>query len=128
MGTKTCNKCGKSDLGWNKQAFKDTGKWKLEAHKDSNSDWCIKPYKKVVRMYMGKKSDYVKCKLCLGNSGHCFVDGFFERHPEVNGHTLSEHTAQWHPNGEILDDIDFMVISDEEKAKVRKLWNQPKIQ
>ncbi len=114
----TCNKCGKKDLSWNKEEFKNTGKWRLIPHRDSKKEWCIEPYKKKVKMYMGNKKDYVKCELCLGNSGHCFVDDFFERHPEVHGHTLSEHKATWHPNGEVLNDIDFMAINDEEKERL----------
>jgi len=122
-GTKTCNKCKHKNLGWDYDFNKKTGKWKLENHKRSDGKWCNKPPEN--KFYKGKKEDYVKCELCLGNSGHCYVDDFFDRHPEIHGHTISEHKAQWHPNGELLDDIDFMVISDEEKEKTRKLWNQP---
>ena len=37
------------------------------------------------------------------------------------------YAIDWHPNNEILDDIDFMVLSDEEKEKHRVGWNMPKI-
>jgi hypothetical protein len=40
---------------------------------------------------------------------------------------LTEHLKVFHPNNEILDDIDFMVLSDEEKEKHRVGWNMPKI-
>jgi hypothetical protein len=126
MGNKTCNKCGRDSLGWDKKYHEANGKWKLEPHKDAMNDWCIKPFVKRQPIYMGKSSDYVKCELCLGNSGHCFVDDFFERHPEVAGKTLSEHKEMYHPNGEILDDIDFMVLTDEQKERVREIQNKPK--
>ena len=39
---------------------------------------------------------------------------------------MTEHLKVFHPNNEILDDIDFMVISDEEKNKKRMEWKMPK--
>ena len=120
LDLKTCNRCGRKVDGWNKPFFEKTGKWKLVDHKTKDGDWCIrnnfveKKYDKI------KKSDFVKCELCLGNSGHCYVDDFFERHPHIAGHTLKEHKEQWHPNNEILDDYDFMSIPKEEQDKLRK--------
>jgi hypothetical protein len=127
-GTKTCNKCGHKNLGWDLAFNKKTGKWKLDNHKTTDDKWCNKPVEdgsKWKNYYKGKKADYVKCKLCTGNSGHCYVDDFFERHPEVMGHTLAEHTAMYHKNGEIRDEISMMILSDEQRADMRKDWNCP---
>ena len=45
---------------------------------------------------------------------------------QLGGLSLTEHLKVFHPNNEILDDIDFMVLSDEEKEKHRVSWNMPK--
>jgi hypothetical protein len=49
-----------------------------------------------------------------------------EKHAQLSGFNLTEHTKVFHPNNEILDDIDFMVISDESKESIRVDWNMPK--
>jgi hypothetical protein len=55
------------------------------------------------------------------------------RRPELHYISKEDHIKMFHPNGEILDDIDFMspAVSDGEtsedaKNRIRKEWNQPK--
>jgi hypothetical protein len=124
-GTKVCNKCGKKNLGWDYDFNKKTGKWKLENHKRMDGKWCNKPPENKVQKTTS--ADYAECELCLGNSGHCMSDDWCRRNPDhARATTLSEHKARHHPNGEVLDEIDFMILTDEQKAKTRLVWNQPK--
>ena len=64
------------------------------------------------------------CELC---SMFLFKESIKSQYPQFSGETLTEHLKTFHPNNEILDEIDFMVISDEEKEKMRMLWGMPKI-
>jgi len=50
----------------------------------------------------------------------------FEKYPQLEKQTLEEHVKLWHPNGELLDDIDFMVLDNKQKDKIRYKWIQPK--
>lgn len=63
------------------------------------------------------------CDMC---GRFCIKPETFEKHPQLGGLTITEHVQQWHPNGEILDDIDFMVLTYKEKDKLRYQWVQPK--
>ena len=38
---KTCNKCGKRDLSWNKTWYDHSGKWQLVNHKNKDDKWCV---------------------------------------------------------------------------------------
>ena len=68
-------------------------------------------------------SDYEFCELC---GIHFYKKETLEKHKQLGGMNLAEHLKIFHPNNEILDDIDFMVISDEEKNKKRIKWKMPK--
>jgi hypothetical protein len=69
-------------------------------------------------------NDYEFCELC---GIHVYKKETLEKHKQLSGLNLTEHLKMFHPNNEILDDIDFMVISDEEKNKKRMEWKIPKI-
>lgn len=71
------------------------------------------------------KDDYDFCDLC---SGFYFKESVFINYPQLVGihQTIQEHKNMWHPNGEILDFIDFMVITEKEKEKKRLEWDVPK--
>lgn len=68
-------------------------------------------------------NDYKFCELC---GIHVYKKETLEKHKQLSGLSLTEHLKVFHPNNEILDDIDFMVLSDEEKQKVRTVWKMPK--
>ncbi len=38
---KTCKKCGKRDLSWNKSWYDHSGKWQLVNHKNKEDGWCV---------------------------------------------------------------------------------------
>jgi hypothetical protein len=46
-----------------------------------------------------------------------------ERNPNWVSVTPEEHAMVFHPNNEILDDIDTMVITDDEKQELRNYRN-----
>ena len=69
-------------------------------------------------------SDYEFCELC---GIHVYKKETLEKHKQLGGTDLTEHLKIFHPNNEILDEIDFMVISDESKEKFRVDWGMPKI-
>lgn len=119
MGNKECNKCKKKGLGWDYEHNKKTGKWKLEDHRKKDGEWCnkqsVKPHEAEL-----KKGEIEKCKLCKGNSGWLLTEKGRKNHPKWVSATPEEHAMLFHPNNEILDDIDMMVISDSEKLAIRK--------
>ena len=63
------------------------------------------------------------CELC---SHLVYKESIKLKYPQLYGESLTEHLDIFHPNNEILDDIDFMVISDEAKEKFRVDWGMPK--
>ena len=63
------------------------------------------------------------CELC---SHLVYKESIKTQYPQLYGESLTEHLKIFHPNNEILDDIDFMVISDESKEKFRVDWGMPK--
>ena len=67
--------------------------------------------------------DHIFCHLCgnwlLSEEAHI-------KYPKLHYISTKEHIKSLHPNGEILDDIDFKCVSDDEKEKIRIKWNQPK--
>jgi hypothetical protein len=94
MNDKKCNRCGKRGLGWDLEFHKKMGKWKLENHKTVNGKWCNKP-KEIL---MGKKSDYDICQLCSeSNFGY------------VRKEDKEEHLRKYHPNGEMLTELDWIM-------------------
>lgn len=50
-----------------------------------------------------------------------------DKRPELHYVDMIEHIETFHPNGEILDDIDFMAITSEQKETFRLKTNTPKI-
>lgn len=106
-GTKVCNKCGKKNLGWDYDFHKKTNKWKLENHKRQDGKWCNKPPEN--KYIKAKKTDYIKCPMCKGNSGWLLTDYARERYSEWHSLTLEEHTKTFHSNGEVLTDKDLIV-------------------
>ena len=79
-----------------------------------------------------KQKDFIKvtdkffdfCELC---SGLLYKESIKSQYPQLHGESLTEHLKTVHPNNEILDDIDFMVLSDEDKEEFRIRCNLPKI-
>jgi len=101
-----CPICKQELSGFNWTKTKNNKNWL--ADKDGN--WHDCPNNNGKKKYvMSKASDFVFCNMC-GN--------FHE--------DLDEHVKKHHPRGEILDNIDYMVISDVEKEKTRLELNQPR--
>ena len=92
MNDKTCNRCHKKGLGWDLEFHKKMGKWKLENHR-VNGKWCNKPRENLT----AKKSDYDLCELCSESS-----------FGNVRSEDKEEHLRKYHPNGEMLTDLDFI--------------------
>ena len=68
----------------------------------------------------GKKQDLEKCKLCKGNSGWVLTEQGRSRLVDRYSPTMEEHINLFHPNNEVLDDVDMMVMFPEEKEQLRK--------
>jgi len=88
---------------------------------------------KTTSKYQSKSSFVATAKLIYNDYDFCELCGVLvykketlDKHTQLSGFNLTEHLKVFHPNNEILDDIDFMVISDESKEKVRVDWNMPK--
>lgn len=75
---------------------------------------------------MGKfnRTNYDFCMYC---GKLFFKQETLNEHPTLSHHhALAQHKLLFHYNGEILDDIDFMVLSDDDKEKKRVEWGRPK--
>lgn len=95
---KTCNKCGKKELEWNKKHHERTGKWKLEDHKNKEGEWCVRNDVKS-KSYIASKKDIILCEYCKdSNFGLC-------RSKE----DYIAHVKAYHPNREILTNLDYMM-------------------
>jgi len=93
---KTCLRCGKGGLTWDKEFHTKTGKWKLENHKRDDGKWCNKP----PEIMMVRTIDECQfCPLCAGSS--------FGLIKSKNPKDLELHMTNIHPNGEIKTDLDF---------------------
>lgn len=103
MGDKVCNRCGKKGLGWDLSFHQKMGKWKLENHKREDGKWCNKPPEIIA----AKKWDFIKCDLCLGNSGYCLTEEAHKRNPQWHYISLEEHKKLWHDNGRTMSELDF---------------------
>ena len=66
-----------------------------------------------------KKNDIEKCKLCKGNSGWILTEQGRSRLVDRYSPTMEEHLKTYHPNNEVLDDIDFMVVFNDQKEQLR---------
>ena len=119
MGNKECNKCKKKGLGWDMEYNKKTGKWKLDDHRRQDGKWCNKLSRQSQEVKM-KKGDIEKCKLCKGNSGFLLTKQGRERHPELVSATPEEHAMMFHPNNEILNDDDLIVLNHDDKLAMMK--------
>tara|TARA_B100001142_G_C13695398_1_gene407632 strand:+ start:140 stop:499 length:360 start_codon:yes stop_codon:yes gene_type:complete len=105
MNNKTCNRCGKKGLDWDLEFHKKMDKWKLENHKTVNGKWCNKPKETL----MGKKTDYYICELCSeSNFGNVRIED------------KEEHIKRYHPNGEMLTDLDY--IHEHQSAYTTKVF------
>jgi hypothetical protein len=125
-----CPVCKVEQIGYEWTTTKTGKKWL----KNAQGKWhdCPKSVKRYEsRPTYSKHEEFVKltasdfefCELC---SGFLHKEEVLKKHPKINGITLTEHLKLFHPNNEILDDIDFMVLTDEEKERVRKKWNWKK--
>ena len=90
---KTCNKCGKRGLSWDRDFHKKTKKWKLENHRRADGKWWNKPPQKLF-----SKSKVILCSLCKdSNFGLCRSEDDYER-----------HLKGYHSSGETLTNLDYM--------------------
>ena len=121
-----CPICKTEQYGYNWTATPKGKKWL----KNSEGRWHDCP--KTTSKYQSKPTssttrlvfnDYEFCELC---GVLVYKKETLEKHKQLSGTDLTEHLKIFHPNNEILDDIDFMVISDEDKEKVRVDWDMPK--
>lgn len=119
MGNKVCNKCKAKGLGWDIEYNKKTGKWKLDDHRRQDGKWCNKLSRQSQETKM-KKGDYEKCEFCTGNSGWVLTEQGRSRLVDRYSPTMEEHISMFHPNNEILDDVDMMVMFTEEKEHLRR--------
>ena len=110
MTGKTCNRCGKTGLEWDIKFHSKMGKWKLENHKH-NGVWCNKP-KEIL---MIEKTDYEFCPLCN--------DSVFGKCKKEN---LPEHLKVYHPNGEVLTDLDWKIKMNKSSNYWLKYWTSDK--
>ena len=119
-----CPVCKSEIQGFFWTATKSGKKWL----RNSNGEWHDCPMSNS--SYGGKKervrmlidTDYDFCHDC----GRFFIKKDTRDNLKLGGDTLEKHIEVWHPNGEILDDIDYMALSESEKEKVREKWNMPK--
>lgn len=93
---KTCKKCNKRDLSWNKTWYDHSGKWQLVNHKNKDGDWCVNNIIKPKETKSTKK-DYTICPLCIKTSfGYCKNDEY------------DYHKKLYHPNNETLSELDYI--------------------
>lgn len=94
-----------------------------ETHNCSNFSGGKNNYSKKDKWTSMKAVESQFCDMC----GKWWVTEEAQKeNPSSNYITINEHINQYHPNGEILDNIDDMCISDKEKEETRIVWNQPK--
>jgi hypothetical protein len=122
-----CPICKTEQYGYNWTATPKGKKWL----KNSEGRWHDCP--KTTSKYQSKPTssttrlvfnDYEFCELC---GILVYKKETLEKHKQLGGMDLTEHLKTVHPNNEILDDVDFMVISDEDKEEFRIRCNLPKI-
>lgn len=94
MGDKTCNKCGKTGLGWNQEFHKEEGRWILDYHQDRGGRWCSK--KKTVWINL-LKGDIKQCELCSGtNMGWLLTEEAHLKNPNFHYISIKEHNRMFH--------------------------------
>lgn len=110
MGDKVCNRCGYKGLDWDQDFHKKTGKWKLGNHKRPDGKWCNKP--SAVTM-MRKKHEVELCPYCKeSNFGLCNKDT----------DELELHIKAYHPNKEILTNLDYIMMHGKLSENALKNW------
>jgi hypothetical protein len=95
---KTCNKCGKKGLFWNREYFEKNGKWKLNDHRNKDNEWCIRNNTIIKEIIKITKKDYIHCEFC-GDSDF----GWLRKE------NYKEHIKIHHPNGEIRNNSYYQV-------------------
>ena len=68
-------------------------------------------------------NDFEFCDMC---ARYFLTEKTHIKYPSLHYISMGFHKEKYHSSGEVLDDIDFMVITDEQKEKMRIMWNQPK--
>ena len=82
-----------------------------------------KDFSKKQKLVKLTSDNYERCKYC----GRLIITvKTHEIYPSIHYVSMDDHISMFHPNGEILDDIDFQALSDEEKDEKRKMCNTPK--
>lgn len=106
-----------------------TGKW----HDCPASQSKFSNTKYIKRIPLTDK-DYEFCHLC---GCWLLILESHEKYPNIHYTSAEEHIKIFHPNGEILDNIDSMLPNlreingmmetlEEARNRIRILWNQPK--
>ena len=110
---KTCNRCGTQNLEWDMHYHEITGKWKLLEHKSSKGKICGRVKQDVFSKT--SKKDIVKCPLCVDSS---FGWG-------DNSEVFEIHLEKYHPKGEMLTDLDY-VVEHQSEYTTKKFWKRDK--
>lgn len=67
------------------------------------------------------KDMFNMCELC---NRWLFTEETHIQHPQFHHVSMSKHMKMFHPNDEVLDDIDFKVMTDEQKNILRHSWEE----
>ena len=122
-----CPVCKIEQSGYSWTTTKNGKKWLA----DSNGKWHDCPAStskfKTNETYVKRipliDKDFEFCYLC---DTHMLTAEAHNKYTVLFYTSMEEHINKNHTNNEILDDIDLMVLTDEQKEKMRILWNQPK--
>ena len=117
-----CPACKIEQVGYNWKTTKNGKKWLS----NNSGEWhtCqVNKDKNVKSYFVLKAIDYMFCELC---GKHLLNEKICKEHTNLTYTSMEKHKQMLHPNGEILDDIDFMVITDEAKKILRTKWKTPK--
>lgn len=120
-----CPVCKQEQYGYEWTTTKSGKKWL----KNSEGTWHNCPANQKQEVKKGEPytklvtSDFEFCDMC---DTFIFKKETLKKYPKLGGKNMEEHKKMFHPNDEILDDIDFMVITEKEREKIRQARNQPK--
>jgi hypothetical protein len=70
-----------------------------------------------------KAIDHEFCNMC---DSWLITFNAKKKYPQLHYISMEDHIKTFHPNDEILDEIDMKPISEEQKEKFRISWNKPK--
>jgi len=124
-----CPVCKKEQVNYEWKRTKNGKSW---LYNDKTSEWhnCPKSVKNTEFQGGGSlngkltRDDFVICILC-GHAIH--TDAVLKKFPTIQvNHNLASHLKTFHPNGEILDAVDFMCLHEAEKEKFRIKNSIPK--